>query len=260
MTPRTITYDLNREERARGDWYLHARDEFVSELVRGVIAEIGTGREKVLDAGCGVGRVAEALSTGGLDVTGMEIDEGALSAGRGRQKLYKPVRASIVAIPFRDNSFDVCVCSEVLEHVADDLDALRELLRVSRHAVVLTVPGHNYLWTSSDDILLHRRRYGRRDIVRLLGSANCNPRAVEINPYGFLPGICVLLYKLVLGSSRFRKTQNARSPALPLAARFSLPRWANAVLASLFRIELSISKGGWLPWGHGWWLILRKGY
>jgi ubiquinone/menaquinone biosynthesis C-methylase UbiE len=45
-----------------------------------------------------------------------------------------------VQLPYKDNSFDVVLCSEVLEHVPQYESVLNELLRIARTAVVLTVP------------------------------------------------------------------------------------------------------------------------
>jgi SAM-dependent methyltransferase len=49
-------------------------------------------------------------------------------------------QADVHALPHADESADVVVASEVLEHVTDPERATRELLRVARYAVVLTVP------------------------------------------------------------------------------------------------------------------------
>ena len=43
-------------------------------------------------------------------------------------------------LPYADNQFDVVLCSETLEHVPDIIKAAKELLRVSRKALVITVP------------------------------------------------------------------------------------------------------------------------
>ena len=47
---------------------------------------------------------------------------------------------SAYALPFRDDSFDTVLCSEVLEHLEHPVDALRELNRVARRHIILTVP------------------------------------------------------------------------------------------------------------------------
>jgi SAM-dependent methyltransferase len=43
-------------------------------------------------------------------------------------------------LPYNDDSFDVVVCSETLEHIPDIVNATKELIRVSKKAVVITVP------------------------------------------------------------------------------------------------------------------------
>ena len=48
--------------------------------------------------------------------------------------------ADVTRLPFDDNSFEVAGCFEVLEHLYEPEKALSELLRVSSHAVVLSVP------------------------------------------------------------------------------------------------------------------------
>ena len=50
------------------------------------------------------------------------------------------IPVDIHKLPFENNEFDVALCSETLEHVADLPQAVNELLRVSRKAIVITVP------------------------------------------------------------------------------------------------------------------------
>jgi SAM-dependent methyltransferase len=50
------------------------------------------------------------------------------------------IPADIHALPFDDDQFDVVMCSESLEHVTDFRSATKELLRVAKKAVVITVP------------------------------------------------------------------------------------------------------------------------
>jgi ubiquinone/menaquinone biosynthesis C-methylase UbiE len=48
--------------------------------------------------------------------------------------------ADIHRLPCHDNEFDIVLCSETLEHVTDYRQAVNELLRVARTAVVITIP------------------------------------------------------------------------------------------------------------------------
>jgi len=42
----------------------------------------------------------------------------------------RPIKADLEVLPFRDGRFDLIVCLDVLEHVKDDFDAMRERWRV----------------------------------------------------------------------------------------------------------------------------------
>jgi SAM-dependent methyltransferase/uncharacterized protein YbaR (Trm112 family) len=53
-------------------------------------------------------------------------------------RLDRAVTAGIARLPFADDAFDVVLCSEVLEHLVRPVEALAELLRVARRAVILT--------------------------------------------------------------------------------------------------------------------------
>jgi SAM-dependent methyltransferase len=78
----------------------------------------------------------------------------------------------VTRLPFPDASFDVVLCSHVLEHVPDDRLALRELRRVLRGFGVLQVPIHPGA-TDEDPTVTdpdeRRKRFGQSDHVRRYG-------------------------------------------------------------------------------------------
>ncbi|MGH9044089.1 MAG: class I SAM-dependent methyltransferase [Acidimicrobiales bacterium] len=118
--------------------------------------KLGVGAdERLLDLGCGFGRHAYAASRRGAKVVALdagrtelesvrsmyaamveagELDPSRVSAGG--------VQADALALPFADDAFDRIVASEVLEHIHDDLGAMRELARVLRPGgtMAVTVP------------------------------------------------------------------------------------------------------------------------
>jgi ubiquinone/menaquinone biosynthesis C-methylase UbiE len=99
-----------------------------------------------LDAGCGEGFVAEILlrQLPGLALTGFDFNPEAVAIAGEKVPGATFRTASIFEIPYPDASFDVVGCFEVLEHQRDPGAALRELARVARRAVVLSVPHEPY--------------------------------------------------------------------------------------------------------------------
>lgn len=97
-------------------------------------------RPSALDVGSGPGIAAASLSDR-LDVTCLDIDPQAVA--RCRRRGMQAVRGDARALPFRDRSFDLTYCSFTLLWLHEPGKALREMLRTSRHAVLLLAePDH----------------------------------------------------------------------------------------------------------------------
>jgi ubiquinone/menaquinone biosynthesis C-methylase UbiE len=87
---------------------------------------------KVLEVGIGTGLVADYLKVRGIDITTIDVVHG----------LKPNITASVLAIPFSAETFDIITCYEVLEHLpySDFPKALKELARVARKHVILSLP------------------------------------------------------------------------------------------------------------------------
>lgn len=84
----------------------------------------------ILDLGCGTGYFANVLSKKGK-VIGLEIEEESLKfAAKKYKNKAKFVVGSGLDLPFKNNSFNVVLTSEVIEHVPDDKTFLYEIKRV----------------------------------------------------------------------------------------------------------------------------------
>src|SRR5260370_41254151 len=82
------------------------------------------------------------------------------------------------AIPFADATFDLVTAFDVLEHLDDDVRALREMARVARPGglIAVTVPAYQWMWGRQDEVSHHRRRYTGRSLKQGITAAALNPR------------------------------------------------------------------------------------
>lgn len=94
----------------------------------------------VLDAGCGTGITLEWLHrySAPHDVVGVDVSEHALDFCRARGHT-SVANESVENLPYDDASFDLVVCNDVIQHLVDDREALREFWRVLRPGGCLNV-------------------------------------------------------------------------------------------------------------------------
>lgn len=109
--------------------------------------------ETMLDAGCGEGFVTHVVlgRLPEMKVTGCDLDPRAVALAAQANPGVGFATASLLALPFPDQAFDVVGCFEVLEHLPGSApqQALRELARVARRAVVLSVPHEPFFSTAN---------------------------------------------------------------------------------------------------------------
>jgi 2-polyprenyl-3-methyl-5-hydroxy-6-metoxy-1,4-benzoquinol methylase len=96
---------------------------------------------RVLDFGCGSGDLVAKLRALGRDAIGIEIDRPAI-----REHLVADATPFVklynggLPLPYADQAFDSAIATEVIEHVEDPHAVAKELMRVSRTSVFVTVP------------------------------------------------------------------------------------------------------------------------
>ena len=177
--------------------YTRARYDIVLECVREAAIPRG-GR--LLDVGCGDGALSGVLNSAlGMQVTGVDTSEKGLAlaremfARRGLAGEFKLVNGYETG--FKDGSFDVVVCSDVVEHVDDPGAMLREIHRV-------LVPGGRLVITTpirfSEAPLdpMHVQEWFVGDFTALCRSVFGKPlRVIRSHP--------VLWYELVSSGNRW---------------------------------------------------------
>lgn len=138
-----------------GDMALKSRAKHIIENL-----QVKSG-DSILDIGCGDGYYLHLLSNLGLKLklTGTDYDEVGLRKAKLNLKKSIPLFQGdlMKKLPFRSNTFNKAVMSEVCEHLPDDLKGLKEVNRILKKGSILclTVPNHNYpfLWDPINWIL-----------------------------------------------------------------------------------------------------------
>jgi SAM-dependent methyltransferase len=151
---------------------------------------------RVLDFGAGTGQFALPMAQLGFDVTALEPDERlrARVASAGVRTIASPGELA-------DASLAYAYSLNVLEHIDDDVAALRELRPklVPGGQLLIYVPAFPVLYTSMDTKVGHVRRYTRATLIRTVAAAGFAVESVAyVDSLGFF---ATLLFKYVGGKS-----------------------------------------------------------
>jgi SAM-dependent methyltransferase len=156
-------YELQTHQAEDRHWWYRGRRRVLDAALSGL--PLGP-QTRILDAGCGSGRNMLELARYG-EVTGIELSDASVALARER-RIGEVLQGSILDMPVPSDSFELAVCLDVVEHLQDDVGALRELRRVvaPSGSLLVTVPAYERLWSSHDEINHHHRRYNRRTLLQ----------------------------------------------------------------------------------------------
>jgi SAM-dependent methyltransferase len=175
-----------------------AEAENYNRYLLSLITERLRPNDRVLDFGAGAGTFATRLHDAGARVVAVEPDAGL------RHRLTAlgiPTRPSLAEVG--DGSIDLVYTLNVLEHIADDAAAAREIARVLSPGgcLVAYVPAFAILWTAMDDRVGHLRRYRRAGLVELLAAAGFRVTyAGYVDSLGFAASLAYRITRQVDGA------------------------------------------------------------
>ena len=215
-------------------------------LVARIIAELGIGTgDPVADVGTSSGTNLILLRDMGFTrVAGVDPSTEAIHycASRG----LPPVRQGTAeAMPFDSGSLALVLATDVLEHVEDDVRALREFARVLAPGghLVVTVPAFPSLWGLQDDVSCHLRRYRRAQLISRAEAAGLEVEECYYFNYLLFVPIWVARQAIKLFKPRISSENQINS------------RLINAVLLRIFALDVRTAR--WLKPPFGVSLLLR---
>jgi SAM-dependent methyltransferase len=230
-------YELQTHQAEDRHWWYRGRRTVLERVLDGLAGPVGA---RILDAGCGSGRNIVELARRGA-VTGVELS--APSVEKARQRgCGEVIEGSVLEMPFADDSFDLAVSLDVIEHLEDDLAALRELRRTVAPggALMVTVPAYQWLWSGHDVINHHQRRYTRRSLQSVAEAAGWRQHRTTYFNSLLLP-VAILLR--VLDRVNRKTTESSLDlwvPPAPVNRLLELPLTLEAAM---------IAHGGRIPAG-----------
>jgi len=227
-------------------WHVGKRAIVYSLLNKYLPCNKSREERRALDLGCGAGLNLDHLSEYAQPV-GTDFSEEALKFCRARgHKLI--AKADAALLPFPDREFDIITALDVIEHLDDDLVALRELKRTMRKGglLIISVPAYPGLWSYWDDILGHRRRYTVSAMREVVEKSGLRVRKVSYsNSLILAPTVAVRFVK----SLRHKAAERNGFGAEPETDFMPVPGPVNDLLIKYYMWEARTLKRRRLPFG-----------
>jgi SAM-dependent methyltransferase len=207
----------------------------------------------ILEIGCGTGFVLTAIRKNypAAQLSGSDIFTEGLRYAKQRVLSAWLFQMDACHIPYR-NEFDLIGAFDVLEHIEDDKAALEQMYSACQPGggLLLTVPQHRWLWSSTDDYAHHKRRYTRAELLERVEHAGFQVK--------YIGSFVSLLLPVMLASRLLQKSPDTSDQ---LDAGFKIGRLANSLLGSVMKVERwLISRGISFPLGGSLLLVARKAH
>lgn len=205
----------------------------------------------MLEIGCGTGQVLAGIrqAVPSLTLFGSEVLSVGLAFSAARVPTATFFQMDARHIPF-DEEFDVIGAFDVIEHIQEDEEVLRQAHRAlcPKGGLLLTVPQHQFLWSRQDETACHYRRYEAGELAAKVTRAGF----VIERMTSFVSTLLPLMFV-----SRYRKRR--ADIAFDAMGELRMGRLTNLLLERVLDVERAvISAGINMPLGGSLLMIARK--
>lgn len=201
-------------------------------------------KARILDIGCGAGKTMDMLSSFGT-VWGLDKSKKALSFCRERGFGHVAL-GEAADTGFGNNFFDCITLLDVLEHT-DENATLQEAKRILKPGgiIIMTVPAYQWLWSTWDEVLKHKKRYTKRDLEAVV-KKNGLTIISSSYMYSFLL-LPVFIFRKLKSQKKSYESDFSTNPAL-----------INAFFTFLSNIERHFVIRGLVPFGTSLIVVCKK--
>ena len=208
-----------------------------NQLIIWAIEKYAPQLQSLLEIGCGTAFVLSGISKKfpNTALSGSEIFVTGLGFAAKRLPSVKFVQMDARAIPFK-NEFDAIGAFDVVEHIKEDEQVLSQIHAAlnPQGLMFLTVPQHEWLWSTADDYACHVRRYTAKTLHQKISRAGFQ----VVRSTSFISALLPAMMASRLLQKRTRVEDFDASSELKISP------WLNAVFSRVLQAELAMIKKG----------------
>jgi SAM-dependent methyltransferase len=254
-------FDMLLEMQRDHFWY-RGRHRFLLHAVRKHCGKISStsGAGSAIDMGGGCGgwlqylqqrapSLFDRLAIGDSSVHALELAGSVVGPDVDRYQI------DLAQLPWQ-NRWDVAFLLDVLEHIPDDVDVLREITHTLRPGgrLFVTTPALDFFWSYNDELVHHVRRYTRRDFSRLAAESGLVLHQTRYFMTFLSPLLLLSRLKspVIADMSREQIVEHqCRTHRVP-------PAPINNLLSFIFSLETPLGHWCPMPWGTSVLAVFRK--
>jgi len=152
--------------------------------------------KNILDFGAGLGEFCNKIDS--QKIIAVELDD--------EQRTNIKCKSYKTLDEVRDNSFDLIYTLNVLEHIKNDADIVKQLSKKLKKNGVLKilVPAHMSLYCAMDKQVGHFRRYEKKELINLVKNANL--QIISCKHFDFIGYFVALVFKFISNSPTINPT------------------------------------------------------
>jgi SAM-dependent methyltransferase len=212
------------------NFWFNARNKLISWL----IYKFNSNLESFLEIGCGTGYVLTAIEKQfpKINLYGSELFVEGLAYASKRVPKATFMQMDARNIPFI-NEFDSIGLFDVLEHINEDTLVLENIFGALKPNgfLFITVPQHQWLWSQTDEMACHVRRYHTGDLDNKLKSAGFEVVFSSSFVFFLLPA---MMLSRLLQNKKQTSSHN----------EFEIPRFLNFIFEKILNFEVFLMKKG----------------
>ncbi|MGC9052568.1 MAG: class I SAM-dependent methyltransferase [Candidatus Hydrogenedens sp.] len=214
MNPTTNKENNNKwitihHETEKNYWWFILKREIITYFIQSLLKKT----DSILEIGCGGGRLSCELQQLGYKVISTDFEPSAVFYTKKSGITHAFVSNSGEGIPIKNETIDLIVMTDVLEHIKDHSLTIQECHRVLKKEgyIVITVPAYPCLFSSWDRWNKHYRRYTKEQLIYLAKTSHLKIKKLT---FWNIPGIPFAIFRKI--KDLFNPSQNYEGfPSVP---------------------------------------------